>query len=89
VRASGVANADDYRKRLSGRDIHQMLRSKIEAWPYMGGVNVIDADGDLINSSVQKFFKVFFIVQSSLRDARMVRKCRANVASSGSSELDG
>jgi diguanylate cyclase (GGDEF)-like protein len=51
VRAIGVASAEDYRKRLSGQDIHRMLRSKIEALPYMGGVNVIDADGNLINSS--------------------------------------
>ncbi|OAF02461.1 diguanylate cyclase [Bradyrhizobium centrolobii] len=51
VRATGIANAEDYRKRLSGQDIHRMLRSKIEALPYMGGVNVIDADGNLINSS--------------------------------------
>jgi len=51
VRTIGVAGADDYRKRLSGQDIHRMLRSKIEALPYMGGVNIIDADGNVINSS--------------------------------------
>ncbi|MGX1323060.1 diguanylate cyclase (GGDEF)-like protein [Bradyrhizobium sp. USDA 377] len=51
VRAIGVASADDYRKRLSGQDIHRMLRSKIEALPYIGGVNIIDAEGNLINSS--------------------------------------
>ncbi|MET4384791.1 diguanylate cyclase (GGDEF)-like protein [Bradyrhizobium sp. F1.4.3] len=51
VRASGITTAEDYRKRLSGPDIHRMLRSKIEALPYMGGVNIIDADGNLINSS--------------------------------------
>src|SRR3954471_16603529 len=51
VRALGVANAEDDRKGLSGQDVHRMLRSKIEALPYMGGVNVIDADGNLINSS--------------------------------------
>jgi diguanylate cyclase (GGDEF)-like protein/PAS domain S-box-containing protein len=51
VRAIGINTAEDYRKRLSGQDIHRMLRSKIEALPYMGGVNVIDADGNLINSS--------------------------------------
>ncbi|EJN12541.1 diguanylate cyclase (GGDEF) domain-containing protein [Bradyrhizobium sp. YR681] len=51
VRAIGVASAEDYRKRLSGQDIHRLLRAKIEALPYMGGVNVIDADGNLINSS--------------------------------------
>ncbi|WP_027545827.1 EAL domain-containing protein [Bradyrhizobium sp. WSM2254] len=51
VRAIGIASAEDYRKRLSGQDIHLLLRSKIEALPYMGGVNVIDAEGNLINSS--------------------------------------
>ncbi|MGY8634000.1 EAL domain-containing protein [Bradyrhizobium sp. 14AA] len=51
VRTTGVATAEDYRRRLSGQDVHRMLRSKIEALPYMGGVNIIDADGNLINSS--------------------------------------
>ncbi|WFU20916.1 EAL domain-containing protein [Bradyrhizobium sp. CB1717] len=51
VRTIGISNAEDYRKRLSGQDIHRMLRSKIEALPYIGGVNIIDADGNLINSS--------------------------------------
>ncbi|RXG91496.1 EAL domain-containing protein [Bradyrhizobium zhanjiangense] len=51
VRATGINNVEDYRKRLSGQDIHRMLRSKIEALPYMGGVNVIDAEGNLVNSS--------------------------------------
>jgi len=52
VRAIGVADADDYRKRLAGQDIHRMLRSKIEALPYIGGVNVIDDQGNVINSSM-------------------------------------
>jgi diguanylate cyclase (GGDEF)-like protein len=51
VRATGITSAEDFRKRLSGEDIHRMLRSKIEALPHMGGVNIIDADGNLINSS--------------------------------------
>lgn len=51
VRAAGINTAEDYRKRLSGQDIHRMLRAKIEALPYMGGVNVVDADGNLINTS--------------------------------------
>ncbi|WP_027529794.1 EAL domain-containing protein [Bradyrhizobium sp. WSM3983] len=51
VRASGITTAEEYRKRLSGDDIHRLLRSKIEALPYIGGVNIIDADGNLINSS--------------------------------------
>ncbi|MCK1360014.1 EAL domain-containing protein [Bradyrhizobium sp. 199] len=51
VRTTGINNAVDYRKRLSGQDVHGMLRSKIEALPYIGGVNIIDAEGNLINSS--------------------------------------
>ncbi|MCK1390884.1 EAL domain-containing protein [Bradyrhizobium sp. 1] len=51
VRATGINSAEDYRKRLSGQNIHLMLRAKIEALPYMGGVNIIDADGNVINSS--------------------------------------
>ncbi|WP_035684000.1 EAL domain-containing protein [Bradyrhizobium sp. Cp5.3] len=51
VRLTGITTAEDYRKRLSGQDTHRLLRSKIEALPYMGGVNVIDADGNVINSS--------------------------------------
>lgn len=51
VRASGIISAADYRKRLAGQDLHRMLRSKIEALPYIGGVNIIDAEGNLINSS--------------------------------------
>ncbi|MDA9523134.1 diguanylate cyclase [Bradyrhizobium sp. CCBAU 11434] len=51
VRVNGITTAADFRKRLSGEDVHRMLRSKIEALPYMGGVNIIDADGNVINSS--------------------------------------
>ncbi|QQO11532.1 EAL domain-containing protein [Bradyrhizobium diazoefficiens] len=51
VRTTGITTAEDYRKRLSGQDIHRMLRAKIEALPYIGGVNVIDVDGNVINSS--------------------------------------
>ena len=33
------------------RDIHLMLKSKMDALSYVGGINVFDADGELINSS--------------------------------------
>jgi len=51
VRATGINTPEAYRKRLSGQDTHRMLRAKIDALPYMGGVNVIDAEGNVINSS--------------------------------------
>jgi diguanylate cyclase (GGDEF)-like protein/PAS domain S-box-containing protein len=51
MRVSGIATAENYKRRMSGRDIHLMLKSKIEALSYVGGVNVLDADGNLINAS--------------------------------------
>ncbi|MGY8683158.1 EAL domain-containing protein [Bradyrhizobium sp. UFLA05-153] len=52
VRASGIASVEDYRRRLSTQDVHRTLRSKMEALSYVGGVNIFDADGELINSSL-------------------------------------
>ncbi|MCP3470212.1 EAL domain-containing protein [Bradyrhizobium sp. CCGUVB1N3] len=52
MRASGIASVEDYRRRLSAQDVHRMLRSKMEALSYVGGVNIFDADGELINSSL-------------------------------------
>jgi diguanylate cyclase (GGDEF)-like protein len=51
IHSIGIVAPDDFRKRLAGQDIYRMLRSKMEALSYVGGVNVIDADGNLINSS--------------------------------------
>ncbi|WJR81544.1 EAL domain-containing protein [Bradyrhizobium sp. NP1] len=51
MRASGIATADEYRQRMSGRDIHLMLKSKLSAVSYVGDINIFDADGVLINTS--------------------------------------
>ena len=51
MRSSGIATAENYKRRMSGHDIHLMLKSKIEALSYVGGINVFDADGNLINAS--------------------------------------
>ncbi|WFU37730.1 EAL domain-containing protein [Bradyrhizobium sp. CB82] len=52
VRASAIGSVEDYRKRLATQDVHLLLRSKMEALSYVGGVNIFDADGELINSSL-------------------------------------
>ena len=44
---------DDFRRKMSSEDIHRTLKSKMDALSYVGGVNVFDADGALINSSSQ------------------------------------
>ncbi|KWV57340.1 diguanylate cyclase [Bradyrhizobium macuxiense] len=52
MRDNGIATTpENYRRRMSGADIHAMLKSKMDALSYVGGLNVFDADGTLINSS--------------------------------------
>ena len=51
MHASGISTVENYKRQMSGHDIHLMLKSKIEAMSYVGGVNVFDAEGNLINAS--------------------------------------
>jgi diguanylate cyclase (GGDEF)-like protein len=47
----GIATPDDFRRRMSGHDVHLMLRAKLSAQSYVGGVNLFDAEGRLVNAS--------------------------------------
>jgi diguanylate cyclase (GGDEF)-like protein len=51
VYAAGIASPEDYRRQMSGRDVHLMLKAKLSALSYVGAVNVFDSDGRLINAS--------------------------------------
>ena len=51
MQLAGIANGDDYRAAMSGKDVHLMLKAKISAMSYVGGINLFDSDGKLINSS--------------------------------------
>src|SRR5512140_2430157 len=51
MRAGGISTVENYKRRMSGHDIHLMLKSKIEAMSYVGGVNLFDSEGNLINAS--------------------------------------
>jgi PAS domain S-box-containing protein len=51
MRLSGITTAESFKQRMSGKDVHLMLRSKLNALSYVGGVNIFDIDGTLINSS--------------------------------------
>jgi diguanylate cyclase (GGDEF)-like protein len=51
VYAAGIASAEDYRRQMSGEDVHLMLKAKLSALSYVGAVNVFDSDGKLINAS--------------------------------------
>ena len=52
LQSAGIDTGEHYRRRMSGEDIHLMLKAKIDALSYVGGVNLFDADGALINSSI-------------------------------------
>ncbi|MET3845788.1 EAL domain-containing protein [Bradyrhizobium sp. OAE829] len=51
IRSSLITTTEHFRRRMSSEEIHLMLKSKIEAVSYVGGVNVFDVEGRLINSS--------------------------------------
>ena len=51
VKSAGIDTSEQYRRRLSGQDIHVMLKAKIGALSYVGGINLFDSDGVLINSA--------------------------------------
>src|SRR5689334_8698878 len=51
VRAGGLDTAEAFEKQMSMLSTHEMLRSRLAALPYVGGLNVFSKDGWLINSS--------------------------------------
>jgi len=80
MRSNGIATAENYKRRMSTHEIHLMLKSKIEALSYVGGINVFDAEGTLINASAawpvpsvnssdRSFFRTF---KSGSRSPEMV-----------------
>jgi diguanylate cyclase (GGDEF)-like protein/PAS domain S-box-containing protein len=51
MRSSGAAAPESFRQKVSGRDFHLMLGSKLDAVSYVGAISIFDADGKLINTS--------------------------------------
>ena len=51
VQSSGIETSEHYRRRMSSADIHLLLKAKIDAFSYVGSINLFDADGAMINSS--------------------------------------
>ncbi len=51
MQSSGIDSAERFKRRMSSPDIHLMLKAKLSALSYVGGVNIFDVDGTLINSS--------------------------------------
>jgi diguanylate cyclase (GGDEF)-like protein/PAS domain S-box-containing protein len=51
VQSAGIDTAERFRRRMSSEDIHAMLKAKIGSLSYIGGINLFDSDGNLINSA--------------------------------------
>ena len=51
MQSSGIDSVERYKRQMSSPDIHLMLKAKLSALSYFGGINIFDADGVLINSS--------------------------------------
>ncbi len=51
MQALGIASEDDYERRMSGYDVHLMLKDKVSGWPHIGSVTLINSRGKLINFS--------------------------------------
>jgi diguanylate cyclase (GGDEF)-like protein len=51
IYTAGIGTPDDYRRRMASEDVHLMLKAKLSALSYVGGVNLFDSDGKLINAS--------------------------------------
>jgi diguanylate cyclase (GGDEF)-like protein len=51
MRSLGVTSSESFKLRMSGEDIHSMLKAKLSAQSYVGGMTIFDADGKLINGS--------------------------------------
>src|SRR4051794_7231392 len=51
LRSDGVDTADEFEKKMSTLSAHEMLRTKLAVLPHVGGLNLFNAKGWLINSS--------------------------------------
>jgi diguanylate cyclase (GGDEF)-like protein len=51
IYTAGIGTPEDYRRRMSGEDVHLMLKAKLSAQSYVGAVNLFDSNGKLINAS--------------------------------------
>jgi diguanylate cyclase (GGDEF)-like protein len=52
MRAAGIASPDDFKREMSTHEMHLLMKAKVSGASEIAGINVYDADGILINSSV-------------------------------------
>jgi len=51
IQSLGISSSEDFERRMSSPEMHQILKDKISGLPYIDAVTLISADGKLINLS--------------------------------------
>jgi diguanylate cyclase (GGDEF)-like protein/PAS domain S-box-containing protein len=51
IRSLGIASSEDYTRRMSGEDVHQMLKASASGLVQIYAISLINADGRLLNFS--------------------------------------
>ncbi|WP_084799967.1 EAL domain-containing protein [Bradyrhizobium sp. Ai1a-2] len=69
MRADGADTADQFEKTMSLLSTHEMLRTRLAALPHVGGLNLFNAEGWLINSS-----EMWPVPDLNVRDRRYFRE---------------
>jgi diguanylate cyclase (GGDEF)-like protein len=46
-----ITSPEDFKREMSGDDVHQLLKSRTGAFSYLGTLTLLDSEGDLINWS--------------------------------------
>jgi diguanylate cyclase (GGDEF)-like protein len=69
VRAGSVDTAEGFEGQMSTLAVHEMLRTKLAALPHVGGLNLFDAKGRLINTS-----EMWPVADVSISDRRYFRE---------------
>jgi PAS domain-containing protein len=52
IRSTGIDSSEAFRREMSSQGMREILKSKSNGTPDVAGINIFDADGMLINSSV-------------------------------------
>ena len=51
IQSLGIASSEDYERRMSSEDVHQMLKASTSGLPQTYAISLINAEGRLINFS--------------------------------------
>jgi PAS domain-containing protein len=51
IQSAGITSRAALERHMSGRDVHQMLKARIEALPHVGSLSLNDSNGKLISSA--------------------------------------